>query len=140
MAMALGGGTMINNVVGAINTGAKGLKLVTGVAGALTQNNTATGLLAGGIAGSTIEFDESGGGNGEVDTECDAGKGKLVCKTSVDKWNYTETITTTFESDTLVCHKCTRSANCTNPKNPLWGGKWCKQFADPVETCTDTQF
>ena len=49
--------------------------------------------------------------------------------------NYKEIITTTFNDETLVCHKCTRTQNCAKAKATK-----CKEWEDPVETCTDIQF
>ena len=65
---------------------------------------------------------------------------ELVGSKQLNQWNYKETITSTFEWDTLICHKCTRTQQCTKTKNPLFGSKYCKTWADPIETCADTQF
>ena len=65
---------------------------------------------------------------------------ELIGSKSLNQWNYKETITSTFEWDTLICHKCTRTQQCSSTKNPLFGSKYCKKWADPVETCTDVQF
>lgn len=65
---------------------------------------------------------------------------ELSASQSVNNWNYKETVTTTFEWETLACHKCTRSQDCAKPKNPLFGNKYCKDWAEEVETCTDIQF
>ena len=65
---------------------------------------------------------------------------ELIGPKSLNQWNYKETITSTFEWDTLNCHKCVRAQNCNKKGNPLFGSKYCKAWADPVETCTDTQF
>ena len=61
----------------------------------------------------------------------------LVGSKSVNNWNYKETITSTFDWDTLVCHRCTRTQNCSNHKG---GRRFCKAWEDAVETCTDIQF
>ena len=53
------------------------------------------------------------------------------------RWNYREVITSSFSPTTLVCHRCTRTQNCNDPKG---GRKLCKKWADPVETCEDIQF
>ena len=55
----------------------------------------------------------------------------------INNWNYKETVTTTFAADSLVCRKCTRSQNCLDPKG---GRKFCKEWAEVVENCVDTQF
>lgn len=49
-------------------------------------------------------------------------------------FNYKETITTTFDIHTQVCHKCVRTQKCTKSRR-----KWCKVWANPVETCSDIQ-
>lgn len=49
-------------------------------------------------------------------------------------------ITSTFNWETLNCHKCIRSQRCTNVKNPLFGSKYCKSWSAEKEECTDTQF
>ena len=49
-------------------------------------------------------------------------------------FNYKETITTTFDIHTQVCHKCVRIQKCTKSRR-----KWCKVWANPVETCSDIQ-
>ena len=55
----------------------------------------------------------------------------------INNWNYKETVTTTFSEETLICRKCTRSQNCKDPKG---GRKFCKEWAEMVEKCVDTQF
>ncbi len=55
----------------------------------------------------------------------------------INNWNYKETVTTTFSEETLICRKCTRSQSCTEPKG---GRKFCKEWAEVVENCVDTQF
>ena len=61
----------------------------------------------------------------------------LVGSKVVNNWNYKETVTSTFNWQTMVCHRCTRRQNCTDPKG---GRRFCKKWADPVETCEDIQF
>lgn len=78
----------------------------------------------------------SGGANGD---DASAQR-ELIGSKQLNQWNYKETITSTFEWDTLVCHKCTRTQQCSKTKNPLFGNKYCKTWADPIETCSDTQF
>ena len=73
------------------------------------------------------------GNSGTTSGEAD----DLVGSSSVNLWNYKETVTSTFDPVTLICHKCTRSQQCTKPKG---GRKFCKKWADEVETCVDTQF
>lgn len=70
----------------------------------------------------------------------DLGDRQLVGSKQLNQWNYKETITSTFEWDSLICHKCTKTQKCTKQKYPLFSGSYCGEWADPVETCTDTQF
>ncbi len=65
---------------------------------------------------------------------------ELVGSKSLNQWNYKENITSTFEWETLKCDKCIRTQQCTKTGNPLFGNKYCKSWADPVETCEETQF
>jgi len=65
---------------------------------------------------------------------------ELIGSKSLNQWNYKETITSTFEWDTLICHKCNRSQKCTSTKKPLFGSRYCKAWSDVTEKCTDTQF
>ncbi len=100
-----------------------------------------TAGIAAAAAGATIAgigLASSGGGKANG---ADGGiQRELIGSKSLNQWNYKETITSTFEWDTLNCHKCVRAQNCNKKGNPLFGSKYCKAWADPVETCTDTQF
>ena len=58
----------------------------------------------------------------------------------MQQWNYKETITTTFDWENLICHKCVRSTKCEVTRNPLIGDKYCETWGEETETCTDTQF
>ena len=58
----------------------------------------------------------------------------------MQQWNYKETVTTTFDWDNLICHKCVRSTKCEVTKNPLIGDKYCGTWGEETETCTDIQF
>ena len=78
----------------------------------------------------------SGGANGE-----DAAmQRELIGSNSLNQWNYKETITSTFEWETLKCNRCTRSQQCSKTKRPVFGNAYCKTWADPKESCTETQF
>jgi hypothetical protein len=55
-------------------------------------------------------------------------------------WNYRQTVTTTFNDDTLICSKCTKTQNCAQPKSPLFGSKYCKTWADEEEVCDEISF
>lgn len=106
---------------------------------AATASLVGGGVLAAG-AGAAMIGAVSGGSGGANGGQLDPTKLDLVGSKELNQWNYKEVITSTFEWETLNCHKCVRAQNCTSKKNPLFGKKYCKSWADPVETCTDTQF
>ena len=87
-----------------------------------------------------------GGTIGQIATKNNASNSEnkvyntLSAEHEIEQFNYKETIITTFEWDELICHKCVRKQQCSKTKNSLFGGKSCKKWADPVETCTDIQF
>lgn len=81
----------------------------------------------------------SGNANGDANN-IEVSPDGFVGTYQVNDWNRRETITSTFEWETLNCHKCTRVVDCAKEKNPLFGKKYCKDWAEAVETCTDTQF
>ena len=86
-----------------------------------------------GVAGASAMATSSGRNNEETDAQ----ERKLVGSKAVNNWNYKETITSTFDWENLVCHKCTRKQNCKDPKG---GRRFCKKWDDPVEECVDVQF
>ena len=90
------------------------------------------GVAAIGLAGNA--------GSGSANGADASAQRELIGSKQLNQWNYKETITSTFEWDTLICHKCTRTQQCSKTRNPLFGSKYCGTWADPVETCTDTQF
>lgn len=96
-------------------------------------------VTSGVLALAFIGYGDSNG-NDVTLAEGDLSERQMVGSTQLNQWNYKETVTSTFEWDTLVCHKCTRTQQCSKIKNPWFGNKYCKTWADPVETCTDTQF
>ena len=57
---------------------------------------------------------------------------------------YRETVTTTFSPTTLICKKCTRIQTCTKQAGYkdccLVDSRHCKEWAEPVETCEETQY
>ena len=56
---------------------------------------------------------------------------------------YRETVTTTFSPTTLICKKCVRKQNCNKKKgykNAVDDTRYCKDWADPVEECSETQY
>lgn len=102
--------------------------------GGLAVNGAAVaGVAVAGIALASSGAGKANGADGGVQRE-------MIGSKQLNQWNYKETITSTFEWDTLVCHKCVRSQNCSVKKNPVFGSKYCKSWADPVEKCTDTKF
>ena len=62
---------------------------------------------------------------------------KLSGTTTSNAYNRRSSTTSTFNWDTLVCHRCTTTQICTKPKSVR---KVCKKWADPVENCQDIQF
>lgn len=57
-----------------------------------------------------------------------------------DQWNFKEVVTSDFNWETLVCHKCTRTTNCEQTRTPLFGNMYCKKWGEPTEVCEDIQF
>ena len=68
------------------------------------------------------------------------GQPQLTGSKQLNMWNYKETIISTFNWEKLQCQKFTRTQQCSNTKNPIFGNKYCKTRADPVESCNQTQF
>ena len=64
----------------------------------------------------------------------------LTGEYEVSNWNYREKITTNFDWENLICHKCITSYECLETREPFFGNLYCNKWADPVEVCTDTQF
>ena len=108
-------------------------------AGAATARNPRGTVAAAGAAIAGIGL-LGNAGSGDANGADTSGQLQLAGSKSLNQWNYKETITTTFDWETLVCHKCTRTQQCSKTKNPLFGNKYCKTWADPVETCNDIQF
>ncbi len=65
---------------------------------------------------------------------------QLTGSGGMQQWNYKETITTAFDWENLVCHKCVRSSQCAKTRNPLVGDKYCETWGEETEKCTDIQF
>ncbi len=61
--------------------------------------------------------------------------GKMVGSKTVNEWNYKEVVTSTFDWNTLNCHRCVRKQYCGTPRH-----KWCKKWNEATEDCTDVQF
>lgn len=64
----------------------------------------------------------------------------LTGEYEVSNWNYREKITTNFDWENLICHKCITSYECLETREPFFGNLYCNKWADPVETCSDTKF
>jgi hypothetical protein len=64
--------------------------------------------------------------------------------TDEDDPYYRETVTTTFSPTTMICKKCIRKQNCNVKKGYkdccLIDSRYCKEWADPVEECSETQY
>ncbi|MCM1294701.1 MAG: hypothetical protein NC311_04015 [Muribaculaceae bacterium] len=58
----------------------------------------------------------------------------------LNQWNWKQVIDTTFEWETLNCHKCVKSTKCIKQSYPLFGVPKCKQWTESTTECTDTQF
>lgn len=100
---------------------------------------TISGVALGGVAVAGVGLTgniKSGNANGE-DTSVET---QLTGSKTLNQWNFKETVTSTFEWDILVCHRCTRTQRCAVTRNPIFGKKYCKTWADTVESCVDTQF
>ncbi|MBD5400928.1 hypothetical protein HDR61_04280 [bacterium] len=67
--------------------------------------------------------------------EWDSTENKLVGSSSVNERSYKETVTSTFNWETLICHRCTRKQACAKMK-----GKNCRTWGEVTESCTDIQF
>lgn len=69
-----------------------------------------------------------------------AAASKLTGSYQLNQWNYKETVTSTYNWETLVCQRCTKSQNCSETKNPWFKSKYCKTWGEVVEKCNDIQF
>jgi hypothetical protein len=79
-------------------------------------------------------------GSGKANGEDNDVSLNLIGSKQLNQWNHKETITSTFEWETLKCEKCVRSQNCAKTKRPLFGKPWCKDWGEEKNTCTTTQF
>ncbi len=113
---------------------------LTGGLSAIAAGHIVMMSAAGGIAGIGLLGNAgSGSANGDQRGFVHKDNVPLVASKEMNQWNYKETITTTFDWENLVCHKCVRSTQCAETKNPL-GNKYCKTWAESTEECKDTQF
>ncbi len=106
--------------------------VATGIAATAGVASAGVGIAAIGLAGNAGSKSANGADGG--------GQTQLSGSKQLNQWNYKETVTSTFNWETLQCQKCVRSQQCSKTKNPLFGSKYCKTWADPVESCSDTQF
>jgi hypothetical protein len=128
----------VNGLSKAAGTLANAQKIVGSVGSAVSSAK----MLVGGAAASG-GFDQSGGGNGSVNNAYVNGNNSdmpLLGSKQLNQWNFKQTITSTFEWETLACEKCTTSQNCAATKNPLFGSSYCKSWADEKKECSTTQF
>ena len=113
----------------------------TGGASAVALGMTVNQLAVAGAAVATAGIGLMGNiGSGKANGEDGKMERELIGSKQLNQWNYKETITSTFEWETLKCNKCTRSQQCSKTKRPLFGSAYCKTWADPVESCAETQF
>ena len=98
----------------------------------------AAGVAGIGLAGNAGSGNANGADGGIADGAL--GDRQLIGSKQLNQWNYKETITSTFEWETLKCEKCVRAQRCSKTKNPLFGSKYCKSWAEATETCNTTQF
>ena len=124
VAIPLTGGLSATVVGGVVQFSGVGSTLAIGGSGLLTAG---VGLLGNVGSGDANGLDSS--------TERE-----FVGSKTLNQWNYKETVTTTFDWETLNCHKCTKSQQCSKTRNPIFGNKYCKEWAEPVESCNDIQF
>jgi len=78
--------------------------------------------------------------SGKADPSTVGPGGGLMASQNMNQWNFKETITTTFNCDTMVCQRCTKSQNCDKTGDPLFGNKYCKSWAAEEQKCDDTAF
>jgi len=79
-------------------------------------------------------------GSGSANGSDASAQRELVGSKQLNQWNYKETITATFEWDTLICHKSTRSTLCEKTATPFFGGLFCKKWGETTEVCQDIEF
>ena len=79
-------------------------------------------------------------GSGKANGDDVSSQLQLIGSKQMNQWNYKETVTSTFEWETLKCERCIRAQDCIKTKNPLFGKKYCKDWGEETNTCTTTQF
>lgn len=111
---------------GAMAMSSAAVGLTTGNPGMLVANSIMSALI--------LSSNDANGDKFEPKSSSLTGSG------GVNQWNYKETITTTFDWENLICHKCVRSSHCAKTRDPLVGDKYCDEWGEETETCSDTQF
>ena len=122
-----------------------GAALTTAQATALATASTivaTTQIISGTVAGGAVAAGVSMAATADWQNEADhtSADSELTGYYENEQWNYKETITTMFDMDTLVCHKCSVVTNCAQTKTPFFGDQYCSKWETPVETCTDISF
>lgn len=79
-------------------------------------------------------------GKGIIYTADELAKLRMIGTRQTSTLREKEAITTTYNWETLNCHKCVKEQTCSNVKNPLFSSKYCSSWGAEKETCTDTQF
>ena len=98
------------------------------------------GIIGGGAAGVAGIGLAGNAGSGKANGEDNQLQKQLIGSKSTNNWNLKENVVATFEWETLNCHICTKTTKCSKEKNPPFGKKYCKTWADTVESCKDVQF
>jgi len=66
---------------------------------------------------------------------------EMSASNSSEDPQYKETVTTTFNWETLICTKCVRSQSCSNfKKKAIRKKSYCKEWEPVKENCKDVQF
>ena len=61
--------------------------------------------------------------------------GKLTGHSAESSYNYKRSVTTIFNLENLICHKCVRTQHCEKVRT-----SHCKKWGDEQETCEDIQY
>ena len=115
-----------------------GLSVVLSATGSAFFGTGATiAIGAGAVAGIGLA---GNAGAGKANGDDASSQLQLIGSKQMNQWNYKETITSTFEWETLKCEKCVRSTDCVKTKNPIFGKKFCQDWGEETTSCTTTQF
>ena len=94
--------TVSNKLVAIPFTGGLSAVAIAGIGGAVSAG---VGVAAAGAAVAGIGLLGNVGSGSANGADAPAAQRELVGSKQLNQWNYKETITSTFEWDTLVCHK-----------------------------------